>query len=136
METSYCQPSGNGTVRVSGPRRYSQALAMNSGRIETLFSLLQDRSFPIPLKTRRIAESQANCLSAFQLLWWRPSMSHSELSRRLFQSDLSTFQSNLDKLQDIAQTLPQDDARRVQLGEILQSMREIAVNMKFLIGRF
>jgi hypothetical protein len=63
-------------------------------------------------------------------------MSHSELSRQLLQSDLSTFQLNLDKLQDVAQTLPEDDSRRVQLREILQSMREIAVNMKFLIGRF
>jgi hypothetical protein len=49
---------------------------------------------------------------------------------------LTTFQSNLDELQEIAQTLPQGDARRVQLEEIRQSMGEIAVNMKSLIDRF
>jgi hypothetical protein len=63
-------------------------------------------------------------------------MSHPEQSRQFFQSDLTMLLSNLDKLQEIAQTLPQGDARRVQLEEIRQSMGEIAVNIKFLIDRF
>jgi hypothetical protein len=63
-------------------------------------------------------------------------MSHPEQSRPFFQSDLTTFQSDLDKLREIAQTLAQGNARRVQLEEILQSMGETAVNVKFLIGRF
>jgi hypothetical protein len=63
-------------------------------------------------------------------------MSHPEQSRQFFQSDLTMLLSNLDKLQEIAQTLPQGDARRVQLEEIRQSMGEIAVNSKFLIDRF
>jgi hypothetical protein len=63
-------------------------------------------------------------------------MSHPEQSRQFFQSDLAMLLSNLDKLQEIAQTLPQGDARRVQLEEIRQSMGEIAVNIKFLIDRF
>lgn len=63
-------------------------------------------------------------------------MSYPEQSRPFFQSDLTTLQSNLDKLQEIAQTLPEGDARRVQLEEIGQSMGEIAVNIKFLMDRF
>ena len=61
-------------------------------------------------------------------------MSHPQQFRRLFQSDLIAFQSNLDKLREIAQTLPQGDARKNQLEEILRSMAEIAVNMNLLIA--
>ena len=63
-------------------------------------------------------------------------MSYPEQSRQLFQSDLTALESNLDKLQETAQTLTEGDARRVQLEEIRQSMGEIAANIKCLIDRF
>jgi hypothetical protein len=59
-------------------------------------------------------------------------MSH-PVQSRFSQNDLTIFQSNLDKLQEIPQSLPQGAARRVQLEEIRQSMGEIAVSIKFLI---
>jgi hypothetical protein len=63
-------------------------------------------------------------------------MSQPEQSCQFFQSGLTTFQSHLGKLQEIEQTLPQGDARRVQLEEIRQSTAEIAVTIKFLTDRF